>query len=110
MRGRAQKIEQRRRVGVIADEADGSFAHSDIEGLLKFERVIIGACHYPPGATDIDDRGLASFEKSLGTRFCDEVDHELIVCWRDPTDYHPVEMAVGEVDLPGAEEFLDHEA
>jgi hypothetical protein len=111
MRGRAQEIEQRRIGWVIADEADGAFAHSDIERLLKAERVVICANCYPTGPTDIDDRRLASFEKSLGTRFCDMVDHEVLVCRHDAADDHPVEMAVGEIDLPfGRKSFLDHEA
>lgn len=110
MRGRAQDVEQGRRVSIVAGKAERTTAHPDIERFLKAEHMILVPDADRAGAADIDDRRFAAVEKALRACLGNPVDHEPVRRRHHAADDHAVKMAIGEVGSARLEKRFDDEA
>lgn len=86
----AEEIEQRGGGRIVARKAERAFAHADIDRLLEAERMLPPADADRAAPADIDDGGLAAFQKALRAGLGDTVDDEPFANRRDAADDHAV--------------------
>jgi hypothetical protein len=84
--------------------------HADIERILKTERIVGAAGNHRALAADVEYGRLPALEELAGPGFLDLIDYEGLPRGDDAADNHPVEMAVGEIDLAFGKKPLDQEA